>query len=215
MWSVWLSKRYQQLKGNFSIFEPGIFSPMFLCLINLSIPPQLSFHISNVLYPSMRLQLSSAGTGEAVRGISGSGWRRCCCCLARSSLPPDCASKAAAKPDQGLSTVGWAARGISIYWDCFITGYKLLAVTLNISPLLCFCTVGVHLMRTVSEYTWTVLETTFLSGPRHRSAYCSQVRHTVFTLIKQTGLWGQVYWDPGLGRWCKSPLNQWFPTGET
>lgn len=53
-----------------------------------------------------------------------------------------------------------------------------------------------QLMRSVPEYTWTAFETTFSSGLRQRSLIRALVRCTVFTIIKQTGLWAQAYLDP-------------------
>ncbi len=69
---------------------------------------------------------------------------------------------------------------------------------LNSSPLPCFSTVAftlanctqIHMIRTRDPFS---------SGLEYGSTNGARVRYAVFTLIKCTGLWGQVYSDLGPG----------------
>ena len=49
------------------------------------------------------------------------------------------------------------------------THWLLTLLALNSSPLLCFGTVGFHLLRTVPEYTWTVLKSKVVSSMDRRT----------------------------------------------
>lgn len=57
-----------------------------------------------------------------------------------------------------------------------------------------------HLLQTVPEHTWTVPETTFLSGLRHIWWTVPEHGTVVFTLIKWSRLWGQACSDLCLGQ---------------